>query len=207
MQAQEARPPYVTFGIKSEEDREASIKAGQYVAKNVFYAFITPQGSKDKFEYRAEEWFANLRQQVQQERFPAQWLEAFEKNFNAWKNNEEIPIDGTSVKNWPIASPAQVEMMLKMGVRTVEDMAVANEECLSRLGMGGRTLKQQAVNWIKTAKGEGVTSSEITKLEVENEALKARNKLLEESVIELSAALEKYLPPKPQPTPAEMIKL
>jgi hypothetical protein len=182
MQAQEARPPYVRFDYRAEEDREASIREGQYTAKNVAYALITPQGSKDQFEYRAEDWFANLRQQVVENRFPEEWLERFTRNFAAWKNNEEIPLEGTSVKNWPIASPAQVEMMVKLGLRTVEDMASANEESLQRLGMGGRTLKQQAINWLATAQDTGKVSAELSRLQAENEDLRVRNSAMEDNM-------------------------
>lgn len=38
VQIAEARPPYVTFEFRAEEDRAASIEAGHYVSKDVAYA-------------------------------------------------------------------------------------------------------------------------------------------------------------------------
>ena len=42
----QARPPYVQFEMRAVEDRQASIDAGHYVAKDVAYAIITPAGSR-----------------------------------------------------------------------------------------------------------------------------------------------------------------
>ena len=186
----EARPPYVTFEFRAEEDRAASIEAGHYVSKDVPFVLVTPMGSKDRHESPADEWFARREQDAAEGRFPREWLSAFKGAFAEWKAGREIPLNGTSVANWPVASPAQVKMLLDLKVRTVEDLAEANEETLSRLGMGGRTLKQKAQDWLASANDMGKVSEQLAGLRADNEALKQRNEQLEKQLREVIPQLE-----------------
>jgi predicted RecB family nuclease len=48
--------------------------------------------------------------------------------------------------------PAQIKTLLDINVRTVEELAAANEETLNRVGMGGRALKQKAIIWLESSK-------------------------------------------------------
>ena len=186
----EARPPYVTFELRAVEDRAASIEAGRYVAKDVAYAIITPQGSKDRIERVAEEWFAQLEQQAREDRFPGEWLRAFKSAFKDWQEGHEPAANGTDVRNWPAASPAQVKALLDVKVRTVEDLAVANEETIGRLGMGGRALKARAAEWLASASDTGKQAESLAALKAENADLKSRNDSLEAQVRELAAKVE-----------------
>ena len=186
----EARPPYVTFEIRAVEDRAASIEAGQYVSKDIAYAIITPQGSKDRIERIADEWFQHLAEQVQQGRFKMEWLRTFKDNYALWKEGQEVPESGTSVRNWPAASPAQVDAMLRVHLRTIEDVASANEEAIGRLGMGGRMLQQKAREWLSASSNVGRVAEEATALKVRNEELEKSNKEMREQLAALSARLE-----------------
>lgn len=186
----EARPPYVTFEFRAEEDRAASIEAGHYVSKDVPFVLVTPMGSKDRHESPADEWFARREQDTAEGRFPREWLSAFKGAFAEWKAGREIPLNGTSVANWPVASPSQVKMLLDLKVRTVEDLAEANEETLNRLGMGGRTLKQKAQDWLASASDMGKVSEQLAGLRADNEALKQRNEQLEKQLREVIPQLE-----------------
>lgn len=190
MQAAEARPPYVTFEIRAEEDRTASIAEGHYVAKDVHYAIITPQGSKDRIERVVFEWFDNLTAQVQQERFPQEWLSRFQAAYEAWKKGQELPLSGTPVMTWPAVSPAQVKVLQTAHVLTVEDLAAANEETITRLGMGGRALKQRAVEWLAASKNTGKHAEEMAALKASNSDLAAQNEKLGKQLAELSKQVE-----------------
>lgn len=50
---------------------------------------------------------------------------------------------GTDIRNWPVVSPAQIKNLFELHVHTIEDLAAANEEVISGIGMGGRMLKQK----------------------------------------------------------------
>ena len=179
-----ATAPWVEFRKVSEEDRQASVDAGTYIARDVDYAFITPAGSKDCIEKPVKEWFEQLAAQVENNRFPAEWLKAFRTRYESWVESGEIPVQGTSVKNWAVASPSQIEMLLKVNVRTVEQLAVANEEVISRLGMGGRNLVEKAKAYTQQRE------SGVGKLAEENANLKQRLEQSDLVTAELKAQLD-----------------
>lgn len=182
----EARPPYVTFETQPVEDRAASEAAGHFVAKDVIFAIITPAGSKDRIPMEAEPWLKQLEQEVREERFPKEWLPHYKEAYRAFKAGQEIPLNGTPIRTWPVLSPAQIAHLLLLNVRTVEDLAVANEQTLTAIGMGGRDLKQRAVDWIAAAAGPGKINQELSNLRVKLEGLETNLK----GVMERNAQLE-----------------
>ena len=193
---QPSRPPYVLFEIRAVEDRDASITAGSYVAKDVDFAIITPQGSKDRIERVATEWLTNLEQQAREKRIPDTWVNAFRGAYKAWKAGNEIAVIGTDIRAWPVASPAQVKILQGLHVRTVEDFASCNEETINRMGMGGRALKTRAEEWLKSANSIGKHSEALAALKTENESLRARNSTLEDQVSGLAKRLDALEYPK-----------
>lgn len=186
----EARPPYVAFEYRAEEDRAASIEAGHYVTKDVVYALITPRGSKDRIERVADEWFVQLKSEADASRFPSEWVKGFEQMYRDWKEGREAPVNGVAVENWPAVSPSQLKTLQHLHIRTVEDLAAANEETIARLGMGGRALKQKAVDWLASAKDSGKLSEEMSALRAENENLRERNASLEAQMREVAASVK-----------------
>lgn len=204
------KPPYVIFETRAVEDRTVSIEKGHYVAKDVDYAVIIPSGAKDRIEQIVGEWFTKLEEAVAQERFPQAWLLGYRQAYQAWKSGQEIPEAGTSVKNWPILSPAQVKMLLGFNVRTVEDLAAANENTISRIGMGGRALKDKAIAWLEhQSGGGGALAEQLIAARQEIEALKSTVSTLEAALKEAMTLMkakeggEIQAPlPAPAPSPA-----
>lgn len=196
MEVMKERPPYVSFEVQAVEDRQASIEQGHYVAKDVVYAIVTPAGSKDRIPRVASEWLAMLAEQVQQQRFPGEWLNAFREAYKAFCEGREAPLNGTALRDWPVISPAQLQQLLNFSVRTVEDLAVANEETLSRLGMGGRALKQKAIEWLDASKGIGAQAEMITAIKLENAQLKETVNAQAAAIAELRAKVEGLVPKK-----------
>lgn len=201
VQKLEERPPYVRFEVRAEEDRQASLDAGHYVGKDIHYALITPMGSKDCIERKVDEWFDKLKQDVSEGRCPKEWYNGFKEAYKEWCEGREIPVNGTPISDWPPLSPSQVKTLLSLQVRTVEDLAAANEEVIGRIGMGGRALKQRAIDWLTSAGSTGKASGELTALKVANENLQARNDQLEAQVKELATKVEALT------TPAQSKKL
>ncbi len=180
----EAKPPFVMFETKVEEDRAASMEKGIFVGKDVDYAIITPACSKDRIVRQADEWLANLQDQVSQERFPADWLRYYKSMHKAWKEGQELPLEGTPIKTWAAVSPAMRESLLELRVRTVEELAIANEETMNRIGMGSRALKQQAVDWLAKA-DHGAEA--VKALQAENETLKSQMLEMQKQLATLTA--------------------
>jgi hypothetical protein len=149
------RPPYVEFEQRAEEDRAETVKQGHYVARDVDYAIIRAIGAKDAVEKPAVEWLGHLDQLVTRQDYPREWAKFFREQYNDWKAGNEPSVNGTHVRQWSAISRAQAEMLVAAKILTVEDLAVANEETLQRIGMGSRGLKQRAQAWLDTAAKNG----------------------------------------------------
>lgn len=174
------RPPYVRFETRAEEDRNATIAAGHYVGRNVDYALITPQGTKDVVEKIASEWLEQLMAKAAAGEYPADWARHFEATYAQWKETNTIPEHGAPIKGWQLLSPAQQQQILAANIRTVEDLAAANEVALMRIGMGGRDLKQKAQAWLEAAQDKGGLAAKNAALEAELASLRAEVAELQE---------------------------
>lgn len=185
----EARPSYVTFGFAEQEDRTASQAAGHYVPKEVAFAYITPQGSKDRFEQQATEWLEKQREAARQGRIPQAWYDHYKASYEAWLKGQELPVNGTPLRTWPPASKAQVNLLINIGILTVEDLANCNEEAIARMGMGGRALVELAQTWLLQAKQVGVPSMELDNLRRTNAALTSQVASMQNQIARLAAAI------------------
>ena len=94
-------------------------------------------------------------------------MDYFRSAYKVWKETQEVPLSGTPIKNWPALSLSQVTNILSANIRTVEDLACANEDALAHIGMGGRALKAKAIAWLSTASDTG-------KIAEENAAMKVK---------------------------------
>lgn len=142
------RPPYVRYERRAVDKQKPATEGGglYYVDKD--FAIVTTAGSKNSVEKIVEEWFPQLESEVRQGRFPGNWLEAYRDQYRRWQNGQELPVNGTPIVNWPVASAAEMKMLHALGVLAVEDLAVANEELLGKIGMGARDLKKRAQDWV-----------------------------------------------------------
>lgn len=125
-------------------------------------------------------------------RWPAQ--------YNAFKAGREEAVVGTPLEMWPpIGSPAMVQTLKAMHVRTVEDLAGLSDAGINNIGMGGRVLREKAQLWLSEAKDKGAAI--LTALE-ERDSDKATIQQLQEQVAELSSEV-RALRKKKQPVDAE----
>lgn len=162
----EERPAYVEFEARPVTDKAASLEAGMNVSVDQDWALVTPPYSKDRVEQKVLTWFSNLEFNAKNGRIPGAWVDMYKKQYNAWKEGQEIPLDGTPIRNWAIPSPAQVKNLLAAGMKTVEDLALCNDEGLRRLGMGGIDLRNKAKAFLASANSV-VTENAALKTEVE----------------------------------------
>ena len=176
------RPPYLRFEKKAIENKVESLKQGHYVAKDIDYVYVTLPGGRDVFASEVAKWLEKQAVYAQNGRINPQWLEIYKDAYARWSRGEEIPVNGTPIKGWQALSPAQTEIVLRAGIRTVEDLAVCNDEALRRFGMGGRDLVNKAKSWLKGANDHGKVALQNAALEKENESLKITVESLEEKV-------------------------
>lgn len=181
------RPAYVRFEKRPVEDRDASLKAGHYVAKDVIYALITPPGSKDIIIREVETkkdsfgkitelgWLDQLDQHAAEGRIPQAWVDSYRGAFEKYKKGEEVPVNGTPIKGWPPLSPAQQQNFIAMNILTVEDLANLNQEGMGRFGMGIVEFKRKAATWLEAANSIGGVVARLTAIETEFADLKTQN--------------------------------
>jgi hypothetical protein len=195
---QQARPPFVTFKQVAIEDPKRSVELGYRVTRDVDRAYVMQPGSKDCLEIDAKDWLASIKRKNLErthDSFPDEWVTALHKKYEAWKDGLEAPLNGTSVKEWPILSPAQAQNFIAIGVLTIEDVAAMTEEAMGRVGMGGRSLRNKARDWIKTREMANGALEENEKLKKELAELR------EEFAAMKAASVQPY--PKKRGRPAK----
>lgn len=180
------RMPFVRFEMVAVEDIVASQREGHYIAKDVEMVNVTPPYSKDIVKFKASNWLAQLKVDVDNGRMPADWAEKFRHMYELWKQGQEMPLEGTPIKGWGVISPAQQETLIRMHVLTVEQLAAITSEGTNRIGMGGIEMKNKAEAWLGTLKKAGRPTMEIASLRKENAQLKVNQELLESKIEELT---------------------
>ena len=175
MELHKPRPPFVEFKRVAVHDKKRSEELGRRVTKDVDFAFVMQQGGKDQVERVATEWLAMLKMKIVNgaaDAYPQEWVDGFHAKFRAWQDGQDLPLDGTSVKEWAVLSPAQAANFIALRILTIEDVASMTEEAMSSYGMGSRELKQKAIEWLKGKDGASI-----------------ENELLKKQLAELTARL------------------
>lgn len=184
------RPSYVSFHRVAVEDIAASKAAGHFVAKDVDYVHITPAYSKDVMKFKVPQWFENMKVDVVNNRLPEEWVENYKKQYAAWQNGQELPVNGTPIKGWGVLSPAQQETLIRMNIRTVEDLAAVTDEGIRRIGMGAVDLKNKANAWLAQLNDKGPITQKMSALEQENAILNGQVETLTRQVSELMSVFK-----------------
>lgn len=187
LETREDRPAYVRFERVPIEDTEASQRAGHYVARDVDYALITPAYTKDVMKYEVQSWFKKMEHRVQTGRLKPEWLQSYKKQYEAFKDGQEPPLDGMPVKGWSLISPAMQETLVRMNIKTVEDVAGMNEDAIRRVGMGAVDMKQKALATLKAAKDTGTVVMENAKLRAQLDVAEANVTQLRKDLEQLAA--------------------
>lgn len=170
----EERPPYVRFERQVVEDKAASLIAGRYVGRDVDFVFVTPPGSKDEMVAKVDRWFENTERNVRDGRTNSTWLDLWKDGYKRWKNGQEVPLNGSAIRGWGLISPAQQETLIRLQIRTIEDLSALNDEGLHRIGMGALELKNKAKSWLQANKDHGPLVSKLTSIEQENRILQSQ---------------------------------
>jgi hypothetical protein len=74
----------------------------------------------------------------------ARW-KIIKQHYDAWKQGNEVPVDGTPLGAWPALTPEQVQALKTMGLRTVEEIRDASEGIVTRFPFpNSREIQRQA---------------------------------------------------------------
>lgn len=196
-------PPMIRFEAREVEDRTATIANGYYTPKLVDFVIVTPAGGRDEVERVATEWLEQCAIYVREKRMSPKWLDYFRHAYTEWKSGNEIPESGLPLKTWPHLSPQQRAAVLQARIRTVEELAQANEEALAKIGMGARGMKEKAQQFLASA-DRGKLVEEVVALRVTTEEQRSKIDALRQVVAELQEKLEaKRKPGRPAASHAD----
>lgn len=176
------QPAYVRFERVPVEDVAASAREGRYVARDVDFALVTPMYSRDVFKAKVSTWLPELKRQAHEGKIPQEWLAHYEAAYAAFQKGQTLPLVGTPIKGWGVISPAQQEVLIRMMVLTVEDLAAINEEGMRSIGMGAVALRDKAKAWLSQLRDKGPLTQEVATLKASNASLTATVELLTQRV-------------------------
>lgn len=183
LETRNGKPAFVTFQTIAKEQKKESEHAGRFIARDVDMVTVRQLGATDSVVFKVEQWLAQNRLDVQAGRLAESHAKAYEESYQRWKAGQEMPVSGTPIKSWPVISPAQVEILLRVGIRTVEDLSDLNDEGLRKIGMGAIELKNKAKNWMTASTDKGKLTQDMT-------ALQRTNAQLLDTVTTLTAKVE-----------------
>ena len=171
LETRNGKPAFVSFHTIAKEQKKESEEAGRFVAKDVDMVTVRQLGATDSVVFKVEQWLKQNELDVQGGRLAESHARAYAESYKRWKAGQEMPVSGTPIKSWPVISPAQVEILLRVGLRTVEDLADLNDEGLRKIGMGAVELKNKAKNWMAASLDKGKITQDMTALQRTNEQL------------------------------------
>lgn len=181
------RPPIVRYKTRARFDQALTDRNGRSMYVDEDVAEITSPDGGVTLTKTVKEWFETI------ERDPAymQWAPAYKQMYRDWKDaHDATKVEGTPVTQWPFISPAQCEMLLQSGYRSIEQVAQMSEEATATID-GGSYLRSKARFWVNAAEDIGAVASEAASLKAENETLRADNELKAKHIQELKSETER----------------
>ena len=116
----------------------------------------------------------------------------FQKQYEAFKADSDDHSDtGMPIRNWAQIDRGTAETLAAQGVHTVEALASVADSALQNLGVGARTLREQAQQYILSREfgvPSAQLSAEVTTLKEEVERLTAELKAANTKIAEMEAA-------------------
>jgi hypothetical protein len=103
-------------------------------------------------------------------------FERFPNQYKAFLNKNEGVVDGTPLEHWPALDAAMLKECKEASLFTVEQIAALPDTAVQKLGMGFRSLKNQAQAFIEFAKDTSLPqklAADLQRERDEKEQLKA----------------------------------
>ena len=140
----------------------------------------------DSVIFEAEHWIRTIiPMELTAGRMPQPHADYYKKAYGRYKEGQELPVEGTAIKNWPVATQAQIALLTSLNIRTVEDLATLPDDGIRRIGMGGIDLKNKAKAWLAAANDKGKLTEEMAALQKKNGLLESNLQAMQEQIEEL----------------------
>lgn len=202
MLKEDAKRPFARFEMQPKLNRTKSEEAGHQVYDDVAYVIVMQHGSKDEFVKEAVEWLAQKKREAGQGTYPPDWAKYFKTSYDEWLQGNEMPVEGTPLRMWPVVSAGEIKTFAAMmpPIVTVEELSSVTDANLNALGLNGRVMRDKARAWLETAKDQGKVAEEMASLKELN---RQQGDAIEQMATRMKE-LEALIPKKKRtPEPAE----
>lgn len=82
--------------------------------------------------------------------------ERYSAHYKAFKENREMPTEGTPIEVWLGANDPRVHMLRSLHIRTVEHVSEMSDTTLAQIGIGGREMRSRAQAFLEAQQTAGV---------------------------------------------------
>ncbi len=192
LQTKAGKPAFVKFDRIAKHLPGLSEREGRYMAVDVDIVTVRQPGAMDSVIFEVDKWLKQNAVEVSTGRLPLDHADFYKRSAERWRLGQAMPIEGTPIKGWAVISPAQADMLIYVGIRTVEELATTNAEGRQRIGMGATTLQNKAMAWLAQAQDKGPLTLEMA-------ALKDKNTLLEANLLTMQNQIDELKAAKPAP--------
>lgn len=165
-------PAIVRFTREAVQDKAESLKQGKWVGKDVDMVHITPPYSKEEIDKKVTAWLEQNEAHVSSGKMAPERRDRYRAEYEAWKQGQELPVEGTPIKGWGMLSPAEQELLVSLKIYTVESLSRINDVGMKMVGMGAMDMKGKAAAWLAQNRDKGPLTMKIASVESENRALK-----------------------------------
>ena len=175
------KPPHLRFEDSSIKDNSASLEAGRAVFHPCIKVYIrAPGDDKCEVPYIVEQkvkdpitgeeklvkpWEQHLKEKLHHKFIERQYYDFCIRSIAHWKENQETMVDGTPIGEWALLSKAECDNLKALGILSIEQCSQMTEEALSAYGLGARTLKEKAGNFLTANSNPGRAAEKINALE------------------------------------------
>lgn len=142
---------HIKFKRIKEFDEKATEEAGGIPQYKTYDILEVKRPGGDVTPVRVEEWH--------KKEYPEQWA--------AFQANQEQPLDGTPLEQWPMITIEVCEQLKHFGIRTIEVLAELNDDLKRKIGPLS-VWQKKAKEWLNAANSK---QSEVTTLKAQVEKL------------------------------------
>lgn len=168
------------FRPRTKNDRDTA--KPQFFIEPVHLVFKSEQEGRPIYEDRE---FVRIITPGIAKSMPVEEVTAEHKNrwpqeYATFKSGLEEPVSGTPLEKWPQMTPSMCLMLKAMHVRTVEELAVLDDNILQGIGIGGRQFRDKAKEFVERANTDAPVEAALARAALAEERFETLQRQFEE---------------------------
>lgn len=109
--------------------------------------------------------------------------------YDAWKTGQDVPTHGTPLSAWSGLTSEKAEIIKAAGVRTVEELAEANEMTITQIRLPGMIQLREQAKLFLASFDKSATAMRLQATEDENKALKSDLEEMKAMLLEMQGQM------------------